>query len=99
MGAATGGPGAPARRRLTGQRRRRDRQQEIGAGQEPEVELLVVGAQRVPHGHLGLRGRLPFGHGHLSFREQATGIAYNLQGGFKITMAGWRRPARVPRRR
>ncbi|SBT50861.1 hypothetical protein GA0070611_4929 [Micromonospora auratinigra] len=80
-----GRPGPPAR---PGGTLAGDRQQQLHPGQQPEVELLVLGAQRVPHRHLGLGGRFPSGHGHHSFRAQATGIAYNLQGGNKITMAG-----------
>jgi hypothetical protein len=89
--ASTGGPGAPTDWRLAGDRVSGDRQQQLGARENPEILLLIAAAQRVAHGRLGLGGRLPFGHGHLLSTEQATCIAYNLQGKSKITMAGLHR--------
>ncbi|BCJ65159.1 hypothetical protein Prubr_21800 [Polymorphospora rubra] len=88
MRTSTRAPGAPTHRRTAGQRVGGDRQQELGTGEDPEVNFLVIRAQSVPHGGLGLGGRLPFGHGHLPSTEEATGIAYNLQGKNKITMHG-----------
>src|SRR4029450_4064442 len=43
-----------------------DWQQQVNAGEDAEVGLLVVGVQRIAHGDLGVRSRFPLGHVHLS---------------------------------
>src|SRR5690606_29068559 len=56
-------PGAPPHRRPSGQLVGGDREQQLQAGQQLEVTLLVVAVQSLAHGGFGLGGRCPVGHG------------------------------------
>src|SRR5258708_7590775 len=80
MGAALGGPGAPAGI-AAAQRVGRNRQQHVSARPDAEILLLVVCAQRFTHSALAPSGRLPLAHGPPLFGlETAASPKPNLYG-------------------